>query len=139
MNNRDYRQRSAATWAAISFGASNATSASQRALKFLEEAVELYQAAGGDLATGHRLLDFVFGRPVGEIEQELGGAGLTLLLLANAAGLSADDAERLELDRVLSKSASDFAKKDREKLDAGIDLYEGSSQVRDGIRDNGEN
>lgn len=86
----------------------------------LEEAIELYQACGGDLAKAHKLLDFVFARPVGEIHQELGGVGVTVLALAQAAGLEADVCEDAEVDRILSKSEAVFRARNAEKNAAGF-------------------
>lgn len=117
---RKVRQEVAVRWATDCFGADHVNSVEQRAIRFFEEAVELYQAAGGDLAMGHKLLDFVFNRPVGTIEQELGGVGNTVLLLANAAGLDADEAELKEMIRVLSKDPSEFMKRNEEKNAAGF-------------------
>lgn len=126
---RELRQEAAVQWATLAFGPDHVNSLPQRAVRFLEEAVELYQAAGGNLEMAHQLLDFMFARPVGEIEQELGGAGLTLLLVANAAGMSADAAEAKEFRRVLSKPASEFGKRNEEKNAAGFDA--GAYPTRD--------
>ena len=70
---RDERQREIASWASATFGADQASSVPQRALRMLEEAIEAYQAAGGDAAMAHKLVDFMFGRPKGELAQEIGG------------------------------------------------------------------
>jgi hypothetical protein len=121
-SDRDDRQKAIVDWGVAAFGIEHMTSLPQRALRFLEEAIEAYQAAGADAAMAHKLVDFVFSRPPGEIGQELGGCGVTLLALANAAGLSADSEEAREVARVLAKPPSHFAERNRQKNDAGVDV-----------------
>jgi len=118
---RDTRQHTIARWCAEAFGQEHASSLPQRGIRLLEEAIEAAQAAGCSADMAHRLVDFVFGRPVGELRQELGGVGLCLLALANAAGLSADDAEDEEARRVLSKPRAEFTARNAAKNAAGFD------------------
>lgn len=117
---RDRRQRAVVDWCAAAFGVAEASYLPQRALRFLEEAVELYQAAGGHPAQAHKLISFVFGREPGTIHQELGGVGVTLLALAEVAGVSADEAERMEMNRVLALPLDHFAARNKAKNDAGF-------------------
>lgn len=117
---RQQRQQDISAWAVRAFGTDEALGVKQRALRFLEEAIELYQACDGDLVVGHKLLDYVFNRPVGAVEQELGGAGVTLLALAHAAGYWADDAEANEARRVLSKPIEEFTARNELKNQAGF-------------------
>lgn len=114
------RQRLVAKWAIDTFGANEASSIKQRGVRFLEEAIEAYQAAGCDREMAHRLVDYIFHRPAGELWQEIGGAGLTLLLLADAAGIDADNMESAEVARVRAKSADHFRVRNQTKNDAGF-------------------
>ena len=116
---RDARQATVFQWCIAAFGSDQAN-ITQRALRLLEESIEAYQAAEGDRAMGHELLNYVFDRPPGEIQQELGGVGIGVLALAAAAGCSADEAERREVDRVMSKPLSHFAARNQAKIDAGF-------------------
>lgn len=116
---RDERQRMTARWAAECFGESE-MNLKQRALRLLEEATEAYQAVGGSLEMANKLTSYVFGRPAGEIGQEVGGVGVTLLVLAEAAGLSADTAESEEVRRILAKPRAHFTKRNRCKNDLGL-------------------
>lgn len=50
----------------------------------------------------------------------MGGLGITVLALAAAAGLSADEAEQRELDRVLAKPLEWFHARNKVKNDAGF-------------------
>lgn len=122
MTNRDIRQSIVFDWCARCFGVEHAMSVPQRGIRLLEEAVEAYQAAGGDEATAHKLVSFVFARPTGELAQELGGVAVTLLALASAAGLSAEGEEVREIERVLAKSPEHFHARNVAKNAAGFDL-----------------
>lgn len=119
-DSRDRRQAKVFAWAKAAFSVEQATSLRQRGLRLLEEAIETLQAVGGDPAQAHRLVDYVFGRPVGELGQELGGVSVCLLALAAAAGLSADAEEQREVERVLAKPLEEFAKRNAAKNAAGF-------------------
>ncbi len=118
---RDDRQTVVGKWCAAAFGADHASSLPQRGVRLLEEAIELYQAAGGTPAMAHRLVDFIFDRPAGTVPQEMGGVAVTLLALANAAGQSADAEEVREIARVLAKPVSHFTARNDAKNAAGFD------------------
>lgn len=117
---RDARQSRAEEWALAAFGEEEASSPEQRGLRLAEEAIEAAQAVQCDRAQLHRLVDFVYDRPVGELSRELGGVGLTLLCLAAATKLSADTCESAELDRVLSKPLAHFTARNEAKNEAGF-------------------
>lgn len=117
---RENRQVTAFGWAVRAFGAIQVTSLPQRGLRLLEEACEAYQAAGGTAELAHKLVDHVFSRPAGTLAQELGGVGVTLLVLAQAANLSADTEEMREVERVLSLPVEHFAKRNEAKNAAGL-------------------
>lgn len=119
---RDGRQQQVFDWAKRCFGEDHATSIPQRGIRFGEEACELTQAAGVDRDMMHKLVDFVYDRPVGEIAQEFGGVGVTLLSLARAAGLSADAEEAREVERILSKTPSHFLERNKAKDAAGFNV-----------------
>lgn len=114
---RDVRQERTLAWVQAAFGVDTVE---QRGLRMLEEAIELYQAAGCDQAQAHALIDYVFSRPVGQVAQELGGLGVTLLALAATAGLSADQEEQREVERVLSKPLEHFKARNAAKNAAGF-------------------
>jgi hypothetical protein len=73
----------------------------ERSDRFIEEALELVQACGYDAARAHALVDYVFGRPVGEPSQEVGGVMVTLAALCNPHGLDMQQAAEVELSRIL--------------------------------------
>lgn len=119
---RDARQCQVAEWCASAFGADHAASIPQRGIRHAEEAIEAAQAAGCDPAMVHRLVDHVYSRAPGELRQEIGGSGITLLALAAAAGASADGEESRELARVLSKPLEHFAQRNAAKNAAGFNV-----------------
>lgn len=66
--------------------ADDPTDLAERRDRFGEESLELQQALGQTREAAHQLVDYVFGRPVGEAGQEFGGAMTTLAGLASHAG-----------------------------------------------------
>lgn len=68
-------------WMRVCFGRKIAADKVERNHRFLEEALELVQAAGCTASEAHQLVDYVYGRPVGELKQEVGGVAVTLAAL----------------------------------------------------------
>ena len=118
--NRDARQAQVQQWAVNAFG-ELATTVPERGRRFLEEALELFQSVeGSDAAMAHTLVDYVFGRPVGEPFQEVGGVMVTLMSLAECIGVSVEVAEKTETHRVLSTDVAHFQRRQAEKRAAGL-------------------
>jgi hypothetical protein len=92
-------QRRVAEWMTACFPRSSLSDVSERTHRFLEEALELAQAQGCPREDALALLDYVYGRPEGERDQEVGGVLVTLAGLCNATGVSMDDAGDRELER----------------------------------------
>ncbi|MER8427780.1 hypothetical protein [Mesorhizobium sp. M1403] len=85
------------------FGADIAADGMERNHRFLEESLELVQALGCTASEAHQLVDYVFGRPIGEPNQEAGGVAVTLAALCNAHKIDMDIAGETELTRCWSK------------------------------------
>mgnify|MGYP001575296809 FL=1 len=81
------------------FGSEIPNDKRERAFRFLEEALELVQAAGTTKEQALKLVDYVYGRPVGELPQEVGGVGVTLAAFCSAHGIDLLDAQYQELRR----------------------------------------
>lgn len=113
------RQAAVMDWVRRCFGDAFATPA-ERAMRIVEETLELAQVEGLDPARLHFLVDYVFSRPVGEAFQEVGGIRITVLSYAAAKGLSAEDAEVRELERILARDPELFRKRNQEKVAAGV-------------------
>jgi hypothetical protein len=90
-------------WLLECFGASIAADKVERNHRFLEEALELVQACGCTREEAHQLVDYVYGRPVGEQTQEVGGVMVTLAALCLAQDMNMHDAGETELARIWKK------------------------------------
>ena len=90
-------------WLLQCFGAEIAADTVERNHRFLEEALELVQSTGCTQSEAHQLVDYVFGRPVGEPAQEVGGVMVTLAALCLANGLDMHNAGEIELARIWTK------------------------------------
>lgn len=94
----------------------------ERALRLVEEVIELAQCEEVDKHVLHTLIDRVYDRPVGEDYQELGGVGVCVLAYAAVKGLDADTCEAIEVRRILSKPPEHFTDRMIEKIAAGIGI-----------------
>ncbi|WP_197672302.1 hypothetical protein [Cupriavidus nantongensis] len=90
-------------WMMECFGAQIAADQQERNHRFLEEALELVQACGATASEAHQLVDYIYGRPVGDKHQEAGGVMVTLAALCLAQGLDMDAAGEAELARIWTK------------------------------------
>ena len=87
-------------WLLECFGAEIAADRMERNHRFLEESLELVQSLGCTASEAHQLVGYVFGRPVGDPPQEVGGVMVTLAALCLASGLDMHDAGEVELVRI---------------------------------------
>ena len=90
-------------WLLQCFGAEIAADTVERNHRFLEEALELVQSTGCTQSEAHQLVDYAFGRPVGDPAQEVGGVMVTLAALCLANGLDMHNAGEIELARIWTK------------------------------------
>lgn len=112
-------QQRAADWLLAAFPEDPVVRPKIRATRFLEEAIELVQTQGVSREKVHELVDYVFGRPVGEPDQELAGSMFCLLAMANALGLDAGHECNIEIDRAYERIPQIRAKsKLKPKVDA---------------------
>lgn len=86
-------------WIRECFGEEFARSKKERALRFIEEALEVVQASGLTQGEALTLVDYVFSRPVGEVKQEVGGAVVCLAALCSASEMDMMTAAFTELER----------------------------------------
>lgn len=90
-------------WMMACFGAEISADGAERNHRFLEESLELVQACGCTASEAHQLVDYVYGRPVGERAQEVGGVMVTLAALCLTQGLDMHAAGETELARIWTK------------------------------------
>src|SRR5258706_7759073 len=96
-------QESVQPWLLMCFGGVIAADTIERNHRFLEESLELVQACSGTADEAHQLVDYVFGRQVGDKAQEVGGVMVTLAALCLAQGLDMHAAGETELARIWTK------------------------------------
>jgi len=72
----------------------------ERAYRFFEEAGELFQAVGMTREDALRVVDYVFGRTIGEVSQEIGGVMITLCALASQQNADVQDSMQTEYERI---------------------------------------
>lgn len=127
--------RIATDWARRCFGHDHVNNRAIRGLRTLEESAELAQALEVPRDIALKCIETVYSRPVGEPQQEIGGTLLTTVVLCESMGLDPEELLERELRRVLKKSPEHFAKRNREKLELGLDAraqVPGDSRSRDG-------
>ena len=90
-------------WMDACFGPEISADKIERNHRFLEEALELVQANGCTQSEAHQLVDYVYGRDVGEINQEVGGVMVTLAALCLANGIDMHEGGETELARIWTK------------------------------------
>ncbi|WP_063750543.1 hypothetical protein [Paraburkholderia bannensis] len=103
-------------WMMECFGAEISADRAERNHRFFEEATELVQACGMTASEAHQLVDYAFGRPVGEPHQEVGGVMVTLaaLCLANSLDMHADgetELARISVPETVAKISAKQAAK----------------------------
>lgn len=112
-------QQGIGAWARETFGEEDWTQRA-RAIRFIEEALELVQALGLDLPVVLRVAARVYEGPPGTVAQELGGTVVSLCALAEQVGMSLEEAGTEEFQRVLSLPAAHFRERNRAKCEAGL-------------------
>ncbi|WP_439398510.1 hypothetical protein ACRQ5Q_14565 [Bradyrhizobium sp. PMVTL-01] len=112
--------RLALDWALRSFGHEHVYNLSIRALRCAEEAIELAQAYDVPKSTVLQLVDVVYSRPPGNVDQELGGVAMTATILAAARHQDLDSYLETELRRVLAKPVEHFKQRNQDKVDLGL-------------------
>lgn len=87
-------------WVVRAFGEDVANDKAERTHRFLEEALELAQATDCTQEQAHALVEYVYGREMGQPMQEVGGTLLTLAALCAARDISLNVAATAEISRV---------------------------------------
>lgn len=90
-------------WMMECFGAVIAGDREERNHRFLEEALELVQSCGCTASEAHQLVDYVYGRDIGDPAQEVGGVMVTLAALCLANDLDMHASGETELARIWTK------------------------------------
>ncbi|MGV1939501.1 hypothetical protein ACQZ5D_03430 [Agrobacterium sp. 22-211-1] len=96
-------QDGVAQWLLECFGPAIAADKTERADRFIEEALELVQSVGYPAERIIALIGYVYARPIGEPVQETGGVMVTLASFCLVHGINLNEAAQLELARVWTK------------------------------------
>lgn len=97
-------QRRVNDWMLQCFGADITADTRERNHRHLEESLELVQSLGCTESEAEQLVRYVYSRPPGDPQQEIGGVMVTLAALGEAAGHSMEACGEKELARVYDKS-----------------------------------
>jgi hypothetical protein len=92
-------QRRVEDWLSACFPPSVRTDRQERTYRFLEEALELAQANGCSRDEARMLIDYVYSRPGGRPDLEVGGVMVTLASLCSATQINMSEAGERELER----------------------------------------
>lgn len=113
-------QRLIWNWGVAAFGSRHMTSKYERALRMLEEAVELAQACEVPKEKAGLVVDYVYSRPSGDAYTELGDVFMTTLALTANLGYDAEDVLTSRFMVVTSKPFERYYQRNQEKIDAGL-------------------
>lgn len=106
-------------WAHKTFG-DVALDPQERAMRFLEEAIEVAHTAGIGAETMQAIVERVVARPYGNIGREIGQALCTLELFAKVAGVDAEREAAAEFVRVQNIPQSEWDRRHAAKVKIGI-------------------
>lgn len=109
------RQQHVASCCAEQYGAASAHDTATRALKAVEEAIELAHAAGITASQLRRLIDRDYAKAPGDLTTELGQLRANTLLVAATLDLDADALERDTAAELASRSVAECQAKAAEK------------------------
>lgn len=87
-------------WMLACFNIEIAADKLERNDRFIEEALELVQASAYPAERAHALVEYVYGRPQGDINQEVGGVMVTLAAHCLAHGVDMHAEAERELSRI---------------------------------------
>jgi hypothetical protein len=117
-----YFQWLCSNWVTTRFSKECFTSLTERVSRVLEESTELAQSEGLTHAQAVKIVNYVYGREIGEPHQEAAGTAFTLLTYAEAKGLDLEVVLRDELDRVYALPEDHFRKKWEMKKASGVSM-----------------
>lgn len=117
-----YLQFEIAGWVTRNFGHAVFESHEERGRRFAEEAIELNQALGVSKEDIIRLVNRVYSKPVGDVAQEIGGVGITLLGLCQSVGFNFEEVTEKELAYLQTLSKDFLRKRHAAKVAAGVSM-----------------
>lgn len=122
-------QDGVAQWMLECFGPAVVGDKTERADRFIEEALELVQSVGYPAERVMALLSYVYGRELGEPAQEVGGTMVTLAAFCISHGIDMDEAAKTELARVWTKIEAIRAKQAAKPKGSALPIAQPSTVV----------
>lgn len=122
-------QDGVAQWLLECFGPVIVADKTERADRFIEEALELVQSVGYPAERVMALLSYVYGRSIGEPAQEVGGTMVTLAAFCVSHSIDMDQAAKTELDRVWTKIEAIRAKQAAKPTGSALPVAQPSTVV----------
>lgn len=116
----DAVQSNLGQWVARTFGARLRADRHERAMRLLEEAVEVAQAEGVRPDEVERLVAHVYAKPAGDARSEAGAVGVTWLAYCDAVGAPAADLLEAELARVYAIPRETWERRHAAKTAKGL-------------------
>jgi len=113
------RARHVLKWAEATFGAV-ATDPAERAMRFVEEAIEVAHAIGLEPERVRAIVDRVYSREQGTLPREIGQAQITLETFAENIGVNADLEANKEFARIQAIPREEWARRHAAKVQLGI-------------------
>ncbi len=113
------RPSRALNWAVETFGPV-ALDPEERAMRFVEEAIELAHSLGLSSETLSAISQRVYGREAGKVPREMGQAQLTLELLSKAINVDLDAEAMQEFYRIQSVPKAEWERRHAAKQALGI-------------------
>jgi NTP pyrophosphatase (non-canonical NTP hydrolase) len=107
-------------WGIRAFGIEEMRSPYRRALRLVEEAIELGQAADVPVEMAHQIVEMVYGRPVGRTHEEVADVFNTLMAYCAARGLDLEQQVVARFSDLLGEPVEKFRKRVAEKHAAGL-------------------
>lgn len=126
-------------WLIACFGAEIASDGKERNHRFFEEAGELVQSKGMSAKEAHQLVDYVWGRPAGEPQQEVGGVMTTLAALCLAAGMDMHEAADTELARIWTMVETIRAKQKAKPKNSPLPMHPPLHETGWGVNNDSDN
>jgi len=121
-----------ARWVLSTLGEECFANKLERALRVVEETVELAQAVGVDPEQLHRLVDYVYERPKGVTSQELAGIMVTLCAMATSLGVKLEAASLQEADRIETPEIVDKVRRRQTEKRESLIAMSGEEELGDG-------
>ncbi len=116
-------QKAVREWISTRFGRTTLQDPQERIARVVEEAYELSQASGMEIADLEAIAAYVYARPLGEVKQEAAGVAVTLFALAEAHRFDLLLETEKEIERITHLPATISQRKQAAKAAAGVGRF----------------